>query len=97
MKEKKLNDTEIDVGMIIKALECMAGITQGDCDKCPFMIDKFCSDTELSKTTLDLIHRLQVENATLKSELKKRACRTRRIYEKGRFFKGYFLESVEDK
>ena len=65
MEEKKPNDTNIDVEMIIKALECMAGITQRDCDSCSFMVDKFCSDTELSKATLDLINRLQRENANV--------------------------------
>lgn len=54
MEEKKLTDEEI-----VNALECMAGIIQRDCDNCPFMIGKFCSDTELSTVTLDLIHRLQ--------------------------------------
>jgi hypothetical protein len=62
MEEKKLTDEEIK-----KALECMAGITQRDCDKCPFLINKFCSDTKLSTATLDLIHRLQKENEELKS------------------------------
>ena len=55
-EEKKLTDDET-----VKALECMAGIIQRDCDNCPFMINKFCSDTELSTATLDLIHRLQDE------------------------------------
>ena len=48
---------------IVKALECMAGKVQRDCDKCAFMIDKFCSDTELATATLDLIRRLQENNA----------------------------------
>lgn len=60
MEGKKLTDEEIK-----KALECMAGITQRDCDKCPFLINKFCSDTKLSTATLDFIHRLQAENNEL--------------------------------
>ena len=64
MNEKKLTDEEI-----VKALECMAGLIQRDCDNCHFMIDKFCSDTELSSATLDLIHRLQDENKRLNNRI----------------------------
>lgn len=56
MEEKKLTDVEI-----VKALECTAGITQVDCDNCPFLINKFCSDTELATATLDLINRQKAE------------------------------------
>lgn len=63
MEEKELNYEEI-----VKALECMAGITQRDCDNCSFMINKFCSDMELSTATLNLIHRLQNEVSQWKSK-----------------------------
>lgn len=61
MDEMKLTDKKI-----IKALECMAGITPRDCDNCPFMVNKFCSDTALAEVTLDFIQRLQAEKEELK-------------------------------
>lgn len=64
MEENKLTDEKI-----VKALKCTAGIMQVDCDYCPFLINKFCSDTQLATATLDLIKHLQAENAEYERKL----------------------------
>lgn len=65
MEEKKLTDEEI-----VKALECCyeADIL---CSKdCPLQGCESCSAI-MGSLALDLIHRLQIENKTLKTELRK--------------------------
>lgn len=72
MEEKKLtDDTEIDVGMIVKALEknCICVVYGGSCETCP-LFDEPCSEI-LPKAIKDLIHRLQDENERLTREVDK--------------------------
>lgn len=65
------NKTELSDEEIVKALECC--VEGGRCGECPYHINKIdCVPYQRSeKDTLDLIHRLQSENATLKTELRK--------------------------
>lgn len=63
MNEKKLTDEEI-----VKALECCEDDENVNCGDCP-LVRESCA--VIRKYALDLIHRLQDENATLKAELKK--------------------------
>lgn len=69
MEEKKLtNDTEIDVGMIVKAFECCMNDT---CDKCPFgevECNALVCERFVNEKTLDLIRRLQDENERLENK-----------------------------
>lgn len=78
MEEKKLtDDTEIDVGMIVKALECCKQKGGKDtckyCYTCPASVWDFedgiteCN-VDLFQKALNLIHRLQSENERLTEE-----------------------------
>ena len=70
MEEKKLtNDTEIDVGMIVKAFDCCRN---NNCERCPLgevECNVLSCETFVMKKTLDLIHRLQDENAEYERKL----------------------------
>ena len=61
MEEKKLTDEEI-----VKALK---NCKKDNCIDCPYLIDEHnCNANTLLSNILDLIHRLQSENETLKSK-----------------------------
>ena len=67
MSKRFTDDTEMNVGLtddeIVKALECCAVEPCEDCDNCPrFTKEKLCHKAN-AKQSLDLIHRLQSENA----------------------------------
>lgn len=63
MKEKKLTDEEI-----VKALECCSSGQTGEaCKKCPLRGICVCNSNAIEVYALDLIHRLQSEIETLKS------------------------------
>ena len=64
--EKKLTDEEI-----VKALECCANFsTQKDCDLCPIGVIKcFEQENLMPQLALDLINRLQAENAELQKQV----------------------------
>ena len=67
MEEKELtDDTEIDVGMIIKALKYCLDDNKSECIGCLFRRNNECTyDQKYGMSiVLDLIHRLQSENET---------------------------------
>ena len=66
MPDKKLTDNEI-----VKALECCINWKrEGDCEKCVAYHRPFFCTTELRKSALDLINRLQAENERLQGKIK---------------------------
>jgi predicted RNase H-like nuclease (RuvC/YqgF family) len=79
-EEKKLTDEEI-----VKALECCVEV--GRCGECPYHINKIdCVPYQrIEKDSLDLIHRLQSENAKQKAEIerltKEKSFATRKMME----------------
>lgn len=66
MEEKKLTDEEI-----VKSVECCTVL--GCCTQCPYFIKGIdcVNDQSHKKDILDLIHRLQDENAKQKVEIEK--------------------------
>lgn len=80
MKEKKLTDEEI-----VKALECKVGgcmICESVNASCLYDMSSYCDHEKHLKDILDLIHRLQIENADQKAEIE-------RLTEENGQLKGY--------
>ena len=85
--EKKLNDTEINVGMtdeeIVKALECCSSALTGEaCEKCPLRGKCVSKSNTIEELALDLIHRLQAENAEQNAEIERLIEEKQNIVEK---------------